>query len=418
MRSICQPLGLKMKEIKDMYKKKNIWLLMVLLMLFSVGCTKTQTTNNVDNQTTIETEQDSNSVETETDESQKDEIGDADTSDSQEDERGDADTSDSQEDEVADADTSDSQEDDIADVGTDDIQESDVEEKEPATLNPDTVVYAEEEVCTVRNVNIRTEPSTESEVLRVASRREKFVRTANDGEWSAVVVEGKEYYISSEYLMLASEVKDNGYLVVIDAGHQGKGNHDKEPIGPGASETKAKVASGTTGVSTGIPEYQMTLAVSQMLRDELEARGYQVMMIRESHDVNISNAERAQVANSAGADVFIRVHVNGSEDRSQNGILTICQTPANPYNGNLYQSCRKLSECVLDSMISVTGANRKSIWETDTMSGINWCQVPVTIVEMGFMSNPAEDELMATDSYRYKLAIGMADGIDAYFGMN
>lgn len=296
------------------------------------------------------------------------------------------------------------------------VEQGDLEEEYiPAILNPNTVVYAEEEVCTTANVNIRTEPSRESEVYRVASKRETFTRTATDGEWSAVNVDGVEYYISNDYLMLASEVKDNGYLVVIDAGHQGKGNHDKEPIGPGASETKAKVASGTTGVATGIPEYQMTLAVSCMLRDELEARGYQVMMIRESHDVNISNSERAQVANNAGADVFIRVHVNGSEDRSQNGILTICQTPSNPYNGNLYQSCRKLSECVLDSMINATGANRKSIWETDSMSGINWCQVPVTIVEMGFMSNPAEDELMATDSYRYKLAIGMADGIDAYF---
>lgn len=300
---------------------------------------------------------------------------------------------------------------------SDEIEETEELEKEhiPATLNSDTVVYAEEEVCTTGSVNIRTEPSTDSEVYRVASRRETFTRTATDGKWSAVTVDGVEYYISNEYLMLASEVTDNGYLVVIDAGHQGQGNHDKEPIGPGASETKAKVASGTTGVATGIPEYQLTLAVSQMLRDELEARGYQVMMIRESHDINISNAERAQVANSVGADAFIRVHANGSDDHSQNGILTICQTPPNPYNGNLYQQCRSLSDYVLDGMINTTGANRKSVWETDSMSGINWCQVPVTIVEMGFMSNPAEDELMATESYRYKLAIGMADGIDAYF---
>lgn len=286
----------------------------------------------------------------------------------------------------------------------------------PAVLNPDTVVYEEAEVCTTVNVNIRTEPSTDSEVYRVAARRETFTRTADDGTWSAVREDGKEYYIASEYLVLASEISDRGYLVVIDAGHQAKGNSEQEPVGPGASETKAKVASGTRGVATGLAEYELTLAVSLKLRDELEARGYQVLMIRESNDVNISNAERAQTANSAGADVFIRIHANGADDSGANGILTICQTSQNPYNGSLYSECRRLSECVLNGAVNATGANKKSVWETDTMSGINWCQVPVTIVEMGFMTNPTEDQNMASEGYQYQLAQGMADGIDDYFG--
>ena len=163
--------------------------------------------------------------------------------------------------------------------------------------------------------------------------------------------------------------------VCIDAGHQRYGISEKEPNGPGSN----------------------------------------VVMVRRTNDCPLSNAERAQVANSSGADIFIRIHANGSENPETNGIVTICQTKNNPFNKELHEQCYRLSEAVLEEMADATGAKALYIWETDTMSGINWCKVPVTIVEMGFMSNKEEDQKMATDAYQDKLALGIADGIDRYF---
>lgn len=209
----------------------------------------------------------------------------------------------------------------------------------------------------------------------------------------------------------------NGKTIVIDPGHSAVVAEGTEPVGPGSEEYKAADTSGTRGTSTGIPEYELTLSVSKKLKIELENRGYTVLMTRETNDIPLSCTQRAAVANQSNAEAFIRIHANGSENSEAEGAMTICTTPESPYAGNLYQQSRALSDCIINNLCEVTGCENDGVWETDSMSGNNWSQVPVTIVEMGYMTNPQEDEMMANEEYQNKIVQGIADGIDEFISL-
>ncbi len=203
------------------------------------------------------------------------------------------------------------------------------------------------------------------------------------------------------------------FVVCIDPGHQAKSDSSQEPIGPGATQTKERVSAGTTGVETGVPEYEVNLQISMNLKARLEAAGVKVVMTRTVNDVNISNSERAAVANKTKADLFVRVHGDGSPDPSTTGVTILYPSP-NGWTKAFSADSKRAAEAVHDSVIASTGASSAGLQAREDLSGFNWSKVPVILVECGFMTNPVEDKLLVSPHYQDKLAQGMTDGILDY----
>lgn len=206
--------------------------------------------------------------------------------------------------------------------------------------------------------------------------------------------------------------KEN-FVVCIDPGHQAKGDPKGEPIAPGSSGRKARVASGTAGVGTKKPEYAVNMEAGLILKGLLEQKGYKVVMTRESNEVNISNVERAQVANEAKADMTIRLHCDSIGNSGKSGAVLIVPSKTGKYTTGIYPASFKYAEC-LKKALQDAGVKVNGIFERSDMTGFNWSQVPVVILEMGFMSNWNEDRMLCDTAYQTKLMQAVVAAIDAY----
>ena len=206
-----------------------------------------------------------------------------------------------------------------------------------------------------------------------------------------------------------------GIVIGLDPGHQAKANYDKEPIAPGASKTKAKVSSGTRGVATTIYEYQLNLQVGLMLKKKLEAKGARVIMTRTKNNVNISNSERAKLMNKNHADVFFRIHANGSDNHSLHGMFIIVPSKDGYLKGSQQQKSEKLAKALLKTAVKTTGSQNRGLSYRNDETGNNWAQMPVCLIEMGFMTNPEEDKNLNSEAWQEKLTDGLVQGFLSYF---
>ena len=210
-------------------------------------------------------------------------------------------------------------------------------------------------------------------------------------------------------------VATGGHKIAIDTGKQKSQMTEEEPVGPGASATTAKMSYGATSTTTGKREYEWSMLFAKRLETELIARGYEVVLTREEHDVKISNAERAQFVNESGAEIYLSIQADAASNKEAKGIYTQIPSQSNAFVGNLYNDCRRLAKELQNNLIAETGTKDRGVQENDKVAAINYSEVPVAVLQLGFMSNVEEDTNLWSEEYQDKMIKAICDGIDTYF---
>ena len=206
-------------------------------------------------------------------------------------------------------------------------------------------------------------------------------------------------------------------VIVIDPGHDLRANLTTEPIGPGSSTRKIKDGGGTHGVVSGLTEAELNLLVAVRLRELFQRAGLRVVMTRtKTAGASIGNIARARIANRTGAALFLRIHADGSTDRGTRGTHTLYPAPHRGWTDDIYAASKRAAGIVQSELVKALGFPDRGLQERTDFTGFNWSNVPVVLVEMGFMTNPTEDRLLASNAYQRRAALGMCRGTLRFLG--
>ncbi len=204
-----------------------------------------------------------------------------------------------------------------------------------------------------------------------------------------------------------------GKVIVIDPGHGVVDDYSVyEAVAPGSTTTKPAHATGTRGNNWS--EAELNLANGKLLKNKLEMLGATVYMTRATERSELSNIGRAKFGNEHNADLSIKLHADGSTNTNINGTCTLIPG-AGCVTDYVYAESKRAGEYIQNGVVSKAGSVDRGVVQRTDMTGFNWSEVPVVIVEVGFMTNPQEDTLLYTPQYREKIAEGIADGVIKYF---
>ena len=187
---------------------------------------------------------------------------------------------------------------------------------------------------------------------------------------------------------------NNGFLIVIDPGHGG----DE----PGSL--------GKINGETVLYEKDVNLQIGKKVYEKLLERGYNVIATR-TEDVTVSLAQRVEIANTSGADLFVSVHNNSFTDSSAKGTLTM-YAYSEPKSGMSF-SGKQVASIIQPYLASATGSQDRKLMENSKIYVTAKTNMPAVLCECLFMSNPEDLAKLMNPSYIESIAEGIANGIEA-----
>jgi N-acetylmuramoyl-L-alanine amidase len=200
-------------------------------------------------------------------------------------------------------------------------------------------------------------------------------------------------------------------LICIDPGHDATPDLSLERIGPGSSTYKIKDGGGARGEAT------VVLQIGFKLRTLLRERGYRVAMTRRTTEFtygNRGNIARAKFCNERDAALMVRIHADGSTDRSRHGVSTLYPAWHKGWTGDILPESRQAAAIVQRKVLATTGAKDLGLVERADLTGFNWANIPAILIESGFMTNPTEGRRLHRDGYQWKVARGLARASAAF----
>jgi N-acetylmuramoyl-L-alanine amidase len=130
------------------------------------------------------------------------------------------------------------------------------------------------------------------------------------------------------------------------------------------------------------------------------------------------NVDRAKFCNMRRAALMIRIHADGSTNPRIHGVSTLYPAWRRGWTSDIYRPSLRAARVVHRNVLRTTRAADRGLVARRDLTGFNWANVPVILVEMGFMTNPIEDRALARPTVRERAALGLCRGTLRFLGLS